>query len=109
MPELKSLFDLADRVALVTGGSRGLGREIAEGLAEAGASLMILARRESWLGATLAEFQATGFRCEGLVCDVSKPEEVQAAVSKTLETFGRIDILVNNAGISWGAPAEDMP
>jgi NAD(P)-dependent dehydrogenase (short-subunit alcohol dehydrogenase family) len=109
MPELKQLFDLTDRIALVTGGSRGLGREIAEGLAEAGASLMILSRREPWLGATLAEFKTMGFRCEGLVCDVSKPEEVQAAVSKTLETFGRIDILVNNAGVSWGAPAEEMP
>jgi gluconate 5-dehydrogenase len=109
MPELKQLFDLTDRIALVTGGSRGLGREIAEGLAEAGASLMILARREPWLGTTLAEFKAMGFRCEGVVCDVSKPEEVQAAVSKTLETFGRIDVLVNNAGVSWGAPPEDMP
>jgi gluconate 5-dehydrogenase len=109
MPGLKQLFALTDRIALVTGGSRGLGREIAEGLAEAGASLMILARREPWLGATLAEFKAMGFRCEGLVCDVSKPDEVQIAVSRTLETFGRIDILVNNAGVSWGAPAEDMP
>ena len=109
MPELKTLFDLSDRIALVTGGSRGLGREMAEGLAEAGAALMILARREPWLGATLAEFRARGFRCEGLICDVSKPEEVQAAVSKTIETFGRVDILVNNAGITWGAPAEDMP
>jgi gluconate 5-dehydrogenase len=109
MPGLKQLFRLTDRIALVTGGSRGLGREIAEGLAEAGASLMILARREPWLGAALAELKAMGFRCEGLVCDVAKPEEVQAAVSKTLETFGRIDILVNNAGVSWGAPAEDMP
>jgi len=109
MPELKQLFSLTGRIALVTGGSRGLGREIAEGLAEAGASLMILARREPWLGATLAEFKAMGFRCEGLVCDVAKPEEVEAAVSKTLATFGRIDILVNNAGVTWGAPAEDMP
>jgi gluconate 5-dehydrogenase len=109
VPELKQLFNLTDRIALVTGGSRGLGREIAEGLAEAGASLIILARREPWLGSTLAEFQAKGFRCEGLVCDVSKPEQVQAAVSKTVETFGQIDILVNNAGVSWGSPAEDMP
>jgi gluconate 5-dehydrogenase len=109
MPELKQLFDLSGRIALVTGGSRGLGREIAEGLAEAGASLAILARRESWLGDTVAEFRTRGFRCEGLVCDVSQPEEVQAAVAKTLEVFGRVDILVNNAGVSWGAPAEDMP
>src|SRR5664279_1610111 len=109
MPEVKRLFDLTGRFALVTGGSRGLGREIAEGLAEAGARLMILARREPWLGNTLAEFQAMGLRCEGLVCDISKPDEIHAAVARTLESFGRIDILVNNAGVSWGAPAENMP
>lgn len=106
---LDKLFDLSGRVALVTGGSRGLGREMAEGLAEAGASLLILARREQWLEPTLADFRARGFRCEGLIADVSNPADVQAAVSKTLETYGRLDILVNNAGISWGAPPEQMP
>jgi NAD(P)-dependent dehydrogenase (short-subunit alcohol dehydrogenase family) len=109
MPELNKLFDLRDRVALVTGGSRGLGREMAEGLAEAGASLTILARREQWLTPALAEFRERGFRCEGLVCDVSRPEGVQEAIAKTLEAYGRIDILINNAGVSWGAPAEEMP
>src|ERR1035438_4777985 len=97
------------RPALVPGGSRGLGKEIAEGLAEAGANLMLLARREPWLGNTLAEFQARGFRCKGRLCDVSRPEQVHAAVSATVETFGRVDILVNNAGIVWGAPPEEMP
>ena len=68
---VQQLFDLSGQVALVTGGSRGLGREIAEGLAEAGASLMLLARREQWLNPTLAEFQQRGYRCEGLVCDAA--------------------------------------
>ena len=109
MPALNKLFDLTERVALVTGGSRGIGREIAEGLAEAGASLMILARRESWMSATVAALKGMGFCCEGMVCDVSNIDEVGAAVSETLKAFGRIDILVNNAGVTWGAPAEDMP
>jgi len=107
--DLKQLFDLSGRVALVTGGSRGLGQEMAEGLAEAGASLMLLARREQWLSATVKAMKGRGFQCEGMVCDVSKPEEIQAAVSKTLSTYGQIDVLVNNAGVNWGAPAEEMP
>jgi NAD(P)-dependent dehydrogenase (short-subunit alcohol dehydrogenase family) len=107
--DLKELFDLTGRVALVTGGSRGLGLEMAEGLAEAGASLMLLARREQWLEPTVLDFKRRGFRCEGAVCDVSRAEEVKAVVDKTVLTYGQIDILVNNAGVAWGAPAEDMP
>lgn len=108
MPTLKELFDLSGRVALVTGGSRGLGKEIAEGLAEAGASLMLLARREQWLQPTVEEFRARAFKAEGMMCDVSNADQVQSVVDKTIETFGQIDILVNNAGITWGQPAEDM-
>ena len=109
MPTLKELFDLSGKVALVTGGSRGLGKEMAEGLAEAGAGLMILARREQWLTPTVEEFRSRGFKCDSALCDVSDPESVQAAVDQTIETFGQIDILVNNAGVTWGSPAEDMP
>jgi NAD(P)-dependent dehydrogenase (short-subunit alcohol dehydrogenase family) len=109
MPALTELFDLSDQVALVTGGSRGLGKEMAEGLAEAGAKLMLLARRDQWLTPTVEEFRARGFNCESALCDVSKPEEVDAAVANTIKVFGRIDILVNNAGVTWGAPAEQMP
>ena len=107
MPTLKEIFDLSGKIALITGGSRGLGKEMAEGLAEAGASLMLLARRAEWLTPTVEEFQARGFKCEGRLCDVSSESDVQAAVDKTIEAFGRIDILVNNAGITWGQPAED--
>lgn len=109
MSDLKRLFDLSGHVALVTGGSRGLGLEVAEGLAEAGASLMLLARRDQWLGPAVDAMRKRGFTCEGALCDVSRPEDVNAATEKTLAAYGKIDILVNNAGITWGAPAEDMP
>ena len=109
MPSIPELFSLAGRVAIVTGGSRGLGEEMAEGLAEAGAALMICARREQWLTPTLERFAALGFRVEGLVADVSKPADVQAVVDKTMASYGRLDILVNNAGVTWGARPEEMP
>lgn len=109
MPTLKELFDLSGRVALVTGGSRGLGKEIAEGLAEAGASLMLLARREQWLQPTVEEFRSRGYKAEGMLCDVSNADQVQSVIDRAIETFGKIDILVNNAGITWGQPAEDVP
>ena len=110
MPKtVQQLFDLSNRVAIVTGGSRGLGLEMAEGLAEAGASLMLCARREQWLTPAISAMRERGFRVEGSVCDVTDPKQVEAVVSATIETLGRIDILVNNAGISWGESAETMP
>jgi gluconate 5-dehydrogenase len=109
MQTLKELFDLSGRVAIVTGGSRGLGREIAEGLAEAGASLMLCARRTEWLTPTLDEMRKQGVKVEGLVADVAKPSDVQAVVDGTLAAFGKVDILVNNAGITWGENPETMP
>ncbi len=109
MPKsIQQLFDLSSRVAIVTGGSRGLGLEIAEGLAEAGASLMLCARREQWLTPAIDALRERGFRVEGRACDVSDPDQVQAVVIAAIETFGRIDILVNNAGISWGERPETM-
>lgn len=109
MRPLKELFDLTGRVAIVTGGSRGLGEEMAQGLAEAGAALMLCARREQWLTPTLDAFGSRGHRVEGMVCDVAAPDQVQAVVDKTMSAYGRVDILINNAGISWGAEPEDMP
>jgi gluconate 5-dehydrogenase len=106
---VSKLFDLTGKTAIVTGGSRGIGKEMAEGLAEAGANLMLCARRQEWLDETVAEFTDRGFNVAGKVCDVSKAEEVQAIVEATVEKFGTLDILVNNAGISWGAMPEDMP
>jgi len=109
MASIQELFSLTGRVAIVTGGSRGLGEEMAEGLAEAGASLMICARRDEWLQPTLEKFHAAGITAQGMLADVAKPGDVQAVVDKTIETFGQVDILVNNAGITWGARPEEMP
>ena len=109
MRPVADLFNLSGRVAIVTGGSRGLGEEMAEGLAEAGASLMLCARREQWLTPTLETFRGRGITVEGMVCDVSMPAQVQAVVDKTVTTYGKVDILINNAGISWGAEPEEMP
>lgn len=106
---VKELFDLTGKTAIVTGGSRGIGKEMAEGLAEAGANLMLCARRAEWLDETVAEFKTKGFAVEGRTCDVAKPEEVQAVIGETVAWFGSVDILVNNAGTSWGAMPEDMP
>jgi len=109
IPTIKQLFDLSGRVAIVTGGSRGLGREIAEGLAEAGAKLMLCARREAWLTESLTELGAAGITVDGMLCDVAEPQQVQQVVDKTIATYGQIDILVNNAGVSWGERPETMP
>jgi len=106
---VKDLFDLTGKTAIITGGSRGIGKEMAEGLGEAGANLMLCARRAEWLEETVAEFAGKGLGVAGKVCDVSKPEEVQAVVEETVAKFGKLDILVNNAGITWGAMPEDMP
>ena len=109
MPSLSELFQLKNRVAIVTGGSRGLGQEMAEGLAEAGASLMLCARRDEWLTPSVEAMRARGFTVDGMLCDVSKPADVQAVVDKTIASFGRVDILINNAGVTWAAEPEDMP
>jgi len=109
MPLIRELFDLSGRAAIVTGGSRGLGREMAEGLAEAGAALMLCARRAEWLTPTLQEMRARGFRVEGRVADVSKPSDVQAVVDGAVAALGKIDILINNAGVTWGEEPEAMP
>lgn len=107
--DVPQLFSLAGRVAIVTGGSRGLGLEMAEGLSEAGAALMLCARREEWLKPTVAALRGKGARVEGTICDVSDPQQIQHVVDKTLEAFARVDILVNNAGVSWGAEPEEYP
>ena len=109
MPTLNDLFSLAGRVAIVTGGSRGLGQEMAEGLAEAGASLMLCARREQWLLPTVTDMRARGFTVEGTLCDVAKPDDVQRVVDETMRLFGKVDILINNAGVTWAAEPEAMP
>jgi gluconate 5-dehydrogenase len=109
MPTIRELFDLRGRSAIVTGGSRGLGLEMAEGLAEAGASLMLCARREEWLTPAVAELRGRGYRVESALCDVANADHVQAVVDQAVAAFGQLDILVNNAGLSWGEAPETMP
>jgi NAD(P)-dependent dehydrogenase (short-subunit alcohol dehydrogenase family) len=108
VPSINELFRLDGRIAIVTGGSRGIGQEMAEGLAEAGASLMLCARRAEWLTPTVANMRRQGFTVESALCDVSKAADVQAVVDKTIAAYGRVDILINNAGVTWAAEPEDM-
>jgi gluconate 5-dehydrogenase len=106
---VEDLFSLSGRVALVTGGSRGLGREIAEGLGEAGAAVALTARREEWLREAEQALRAAGIDCMAAACDINRPEAVRALVEAVASRFGKIDILVNNAGATWGAPVLEMP
>jgi gluconate 5-dehydrogenase len=103
-----SLFDLTGKSALVTGGSRGLGLEMALALGEAGAKVAITARRTQWLEPAERELRAKGIDCLSAICDVADAGQAESAVAAAMDRFGRIDILVNNAGVSWAAPAESM-
>lgn len=105
---VKQLFDLSGRVAIVTGGSVGLGRQMAEGLAEMGANLVLCARKLERCEQAAEGLRELGVETLALACDVSKPANVEGMVSAALSRFGRIDILINNAGTSWGAPVEEM-
>ena len=106
---VQELFDLSGRVALVTGGSRGLGLEIAHGLGEAGASVVVTARRAEWLGPAEEELRGAGIDARAAACDVVDAEQVERLTADVIERHGRIDVLVNAAGVSWGASAEAMP
>ncbi|HYM74810.1 MAG TPA: SDR family oxidoreductase [Candidatus Dormibacteraeota bacterium] len=105
---VKQLFDLTGRVAIVTGGSIGLGRQMAEGLAEMGADLVLCARKKERCHQAAEELQRLGVKAIALGCDVKNPGSIREMVEATLSQFGRIDVLINNAGISWGAPVEEM-
>ena len=103
---VKKLFDLSGRNALVTGGSRGLGLQIAEALIEMGAKVAITARKKDELEAAKKALGSSSF---AFVCDIGKREGIAPLVDDVIGQCGRIDILVNNAGATWGAPAEDHP
>jgi NAD(P)-dependent dehydrogenase (short-subunit alcohol dehydrogenase family) len=103
------LFDLTGRVAIVTGGGSGIGRQMATGLAEAGANLVLCARKPERCEEAAAELERLGVKALGMRCDVRNPAEIQAVVDRTKTELGGLDILLNNAGTSWGAPAEDYP
>jgi len=106
---VQKLFDLTGQHALVTGGSRGLGLQIAEALGEAGAKIMLTARKASDLEEAVAHLQDKGIDARWIAADVSDPVQVHKVCSETLDRLGQVDILVNNAGAAWGAPAEDHP
>jgi NAD(P)-dependent dehydrogenase (short-subunit alcohol dehydrogenase family) len=106
---VRDLFDLSGRTAIVTGGGSGIGRQMAEGLAELGANLVLCARKAERCEQAAAELETLGVRALGLGCDVREPEQVEAVVSRTREELGGVDVLVNNAGTVWGATPEDMP
>jgi gluconate 5-dehydrogenase len=106
---VKTLFDLTDKVALVTGGSRGLGLQMAEALGEMGAKVAITARKADELAAAKAHLSTKGIDVLTITNDISNIEGIPALVDSVLKHFGTIDILVNNAGTTWGAPAEDYP
>jgi gluconate 5-dehydrogenase len=106
---VQQLFDLTGRVALVTGGSRGLGLQIAEALGEAGAKVMLSSRKAGDLEEAAAHLSSKGIDARWIAADASDPDDARRIVTETLERLGSIDVLVNNAGAAWGAPAEDHP
>ena len=106
---ISTLFDLSGKTALVTGGSRGLGLQIAEALGEAGARILLSSRKAGDLEEAAAHLQAKGIDTRWVAADASKPEEVQRVCDEAMQRLGQVDILVNNAGATWGAPAEDHP
>ncbi|KKW68739.1 gluconate 5-dehydrogenase [Lampropedia cohaerens] len=103
------LFDLAGKTALVTGGSRGLGLQMAHALGEAGARVLISARKAAELEAAAAELQAAGIDAQWFAADAAEPEAIAHLAAHARQQLGEVDILVNNAGATWGAPAEEHP
>ena len=102
-------FDFSGEVALITGGSRGLGLEIAQTFGDAGATVVITARREQWLNEAEQYLKGRGITVYSFICDVANVSSVEQVVQQILEACGEVDVLVNNAGQTWGAPAETMP
>lgn len=108
--KLQELFNLKGKVALVTGGGRGIGKFISTGLAEAGADLIITSRKVSNLEASAQELsKAFNVQVFPIACDMSKEEDIENMVKTAVQKFPRIDILVNDAGATWGAPTLTFP
>lgn len=103
------LFRLDGKTAIVTGGGRGLGAQIAEGFAEAGANVVICSRKVEACQEMSEKLKAKGVRSLAIACDVTNEEDVKRVVQQTIEEFGTVDILVNNSGATWGAPVLEMP
>lgn len=106
---VQQLFNLSGKTALITGGSRGLGLQMAEALGEQGASIVLSSRKQSDLDEAVAHLHSRGIQASAIAADLSKEKAVTPLVDEALKRLGHIDILINNAGATWGAPAEDYP
>ena len=106
---VKDLFRLDGKVALVTGGSRGLGLQMAEALGEMGCKVALAARKADELDEARAHLKSLGIPAFTAVCDLQRTEHISGLVDAVLGEWGQVDILVNNAGATWSAPAEDYP
>jgi gluconate 5-dehydrogenase len=106
---VQELFDLSGRTALVTGGGRGLGRQIAIGLAEAGADVLLASRKLANCEQVAGEIEELGRRAASRAVDLTRPEQVDALADWAVAEAGRLHVVVNNAGLIWGAPTLDFP
>jgi gluconate 5-dehydrogenase len=106
---IQQLFDLSGKTAVVTGGSRGLGLQIAQALGESGARLLLVARKADELDAAAARLRGGGIEVDWIAADLSIASEIERVTDQALSRMGWVDVLVNNAGATWGAPAEDYP
>jgi gluconate 5-dehydrogenase len=107
--KVKDMFNLNGQVAIVSGGGRGIGVKMAEGLAEAGANVVLCSRKKETCEKTAGELAKLGVKTLAMGCDVRSAKEIQGAVDAILKEFGRVDILVNNSGANWGATPEEYP
>lgn len=107
--KVMELFDLTGKTAIITGGGRGLGEQIAVGLAEAGANVVLCSRKKEACEEVADRVRKIGVKALALKCDITNAEDVQAVIDEAKNEFGSIDILVNNSGATWGAPVADMP
>ena len=106
---VQQLFDLSGQAALVTGGSRGLGLQMAQALGEAGARVLLVARKRDELDEAAQRLQAQGIEAQWIVADCAQQADLQRLGAEALQRLGAVDVLVNNAGAAWGAPAEEHP
>jgi gluconate 5-dehydrogenase len=107
--KVQQLFDLSGKTALVTGGSRGLGLQMAHALGEAGARILLTSRKAADLQEAAAELKAAGIEADWIAADCADEADIARLAKEAVQRLGHVDILVNNAGASWGAPAEEHP